>query len=96
MIDQSVDEFVASMTLEEVRDFLRRVAGQPKRQIVGEEREVTLTMLRLKRPCAESNDQRSWTETYIVGSPNNCIEYRVTYFPEGEPEVYEMLKYENE
>jgi hypothetical protein len=54
-------------TKEEARAFLKR-AGLLKnmRVIRGEEREKTLTMLRLM-PSESSNSQHLWTETWTVG-----------------------------
>jgi hypothetical protein len=54
-------------TKEQARAFLKR-AGLLKnmRVIRGEEREKTLTMLRLM-PSESSNSQHLWTETWRVG-----------------------------
>lgn len=54
-------------TKEEARAFLKR-AGllKNKRVIQGEEREKTLTMLRLM-PSESSNSQHLWTETWTLG-----------------------------
>ena len=46
------------------------------RQIEGEEKEKTLTMLRLTEPTVVTNNQHSWNEDYIIGN----LHYSVGYF----------------
>jgi hypothetical protein len=46
-------------------------AFKQRRTIVGEERERTLTMLRLLGPGSQSNNQHIWTESWRIGN----IEY---------------------
>lgn len=62
-----MSDFVSKMTKDQARAFLKR-AGLLKnmRVIRGEEREKTLTMLRLM-PSESSNSQHLWTETWKVG-----------------------------
>lgn len=83
-------EFVDSMSPEELKTFLRKVMGPPKRTLEGTEREQVLTMLALVDPHSTSNNQHSWTDCYMIGG----TEYQVTIFPNEEEIVDEMLKEE--
>lgn len=79
-------------TPEEARAFLRKVMGPPTRVIEGKEREDLLLILALKEPFKETNNQRSWTEYYMIGNK----EFHVTYFPgEEDPYVDEILNDED-
>lgn len=64
-------------TLEQAKEFLRRVLGAPKRELKGTEYDQVWTMLQLMEPTNEYNNQRSYTEEYTVGK----TWYRVTYWP---------------
>lgn len=72
------------------KEFMRRVMGPPKRTLEGAEREHVLTLLALIEPFEQSNNQHSWTDSYMIGD----TEYHVTTFPGGEEIVDEMLKEE--
>lgn len=49
--------------------FLKSLGLLKKRRILqGEEREQVLTMLRLKGPGEESNNQHLWTESWRIGN----------------------------
>jgi hypothetical protein len=65
-------------TKQEAYDFLVRVGViRPNtREIVGDEKAQTLTMLRLLEPSVTSNNQHSWSEDYIIGN----LHYSVNYF----------------
>jgi hypothetical protein len=78
---------ILNMTPEEARAFIRRVMGPPKRQLEGKERENIWLLIKLTTPVSESNNQRTWTEEYLIGGKR----YDVTYGVEDEPivEVYE-------
>jgi hypothetical protein len=52
-----------------LHDFLKSLGLLKKRRILqGEEREQVLTMLRLKGPGEESNNQHVWTESWRIGN----------------------------
>jgi hypothetical protein len=74
-------------TKQEAQLFLRKVMGPPKRTLEGKEREQVLLLLAMMEPCAVSNNQRSWTECYQIGS----TDYQVTTFPDGDVIVDIML-----
>jgi hypothetical protein len=58
----------------EAREFLKRLGYLKQMRVLeGEEREKTLTMLRLM-PGKSSNNQRYWTESWTVGN----ISYELT------------------
>jgi hypothetical protein len=76
-------------TDEEAREFLRKVMGPPKRQLVGKELEDIQFLMDMCEPISSSNNQRTITDEYLIGGRR----YDVTYFPglDEEPivEVYE-------
>ncbi len=75
------------MTPEQVKQFLRKVLGPPKRQLEGQERECVWLLIQMSTPVRESNNQRFWHEEYLIGGRR----YDVTYGVEDTPivEVYE-------
>ena len=75
------------MTREEARMFLRRVMGPPSKTLEGKEREQIMLLLTMMEPYKATNNQHSYTEYYMIGD----TEYHVTYFPNEEPIVDEML-----
>jgi len=51
-----------------LREFMKSIGAFKKRRVLeGEEREKIETMLRLLGPGEESNNQRFWTEQWVVG-----------------------------
>jgi hypothetical protein len=74
-------------TKEEARAFLRKVMGPPSRTLEGEEKEHILLLLTMMEPFKQTNNQRSWTDYYMIGE----TEYHVTSFPDNEPIIDEML-----
>jgi hypothetical protein len=75
------------MTPEEARAFIRKIMGPPKRQLEGQEREHAWLLIKMSTPVSESNNQRFWTEEYLIAGRR----YDVTYGVEDNPivEVYE-------
>lgn len=53
-----------SLTKAEAIEFLKRLGMKDRRVIEGTEREHLLTLLALIEPTSESNNQRTFTETY--------------------------------
>jgi hypothetical protein len=78
---------ILNMTPEEAKAFIRKVMGPPKRRLEGKERENIWLLIKLTTPVRESNNQRFWTEEYLIGNRR----YDVTYGLEDNPiiEVYE-------
>ena len=78
---------VLNMTPEQARTFIREVMGPPKRQLEGLEREHMWLLIKMSTPVRESNNQRIWTEEYLIGDKR----YDITYGLEEQPiiEVYE-------
>lgn len=76
-----------NMTPEQARDFIRKIMGPPKRTLEGKEREQIWTLILMSTPVGESNNQRTFTEEYLIGNKR----YDVTYGLEADPviEVYE-------
>jgi hypothetical protein len=74
-------------TPEQARAFLKRAGLLNTRRVIeGEEREKTLTMLRLIK-SEVSNNQRFWTESWTVGN----ISYALTT-GEGIDELTEIIE----
>lgn len=74
-------------TKEEAEEFLRKVMGPRRRTLVGKEREQVWLLIQMMEPVRESNNQRTWTEEYIIGEKY----YDVTYFSaDEEPEIDEV------
>ena len=65
-------------TRQEAYDFLVKVGAiRPGvRKLEGLEAEHVMTMLLLMEPVVTTNNQRSWTDDYIVGD----LHYSVNYF----------------
>jgi hypothetical protein len=74
-------------TQEEARAWLRKILGPPSKTLEGQERERIMLLLAMMDPVKATNNQHSYTEYYHIGS----TEYHVTYFPNEDPIVEEML-----
>lgn len=83
----SQNQNALNMTPEQARAFIRKIMGPPKRQLEGGEREHAWLLIKMSTPVRESNNQRFWTEEYVIGGRR----YDVTYGVEDIPivEVYE-------
>ncbi len=83
-----MNDFINSMSPEELKAFLRKVMGPPRRTLEGQEKENVWLMIQLiDEPTSASNNQRTITEVYHL----NQKEYRVTYFDGDDFEIDEML-----
>jgi hypothetical protein len=72
-----------------LRAFMRSVMGPPQRTLEGQEREHVLTLLHMIAPFEQSNNQRTWTDSYRIGK----TVYHVTHFPDSDqPIVDEVLE----
>jgi hypothetical protein len=81
-------EFINSMTPEELKSFLRKVMGPPRRTLEGQEKDNVWLMIQLiDEPTSASNNQRTITEVYHL----NQKEYHVTYFDGDDFVIDEML-----
>ena len=78
---------MTEMTREEARLFLRRVMGPPSKTLDGKERERIMLLLAMIDPYKATNNQHSYTEYYMIGN----TEYHISYFPNEEPIVDEIL-----
>ena len=63
------------LTHEEKLQIALKVMSKFGRELTGEEYDKTYTMLSLLEPHSCSNNQRSWTDTYIVGN----LQYDMTF-----------------
>lgn len=73
---------------EKAKAFLRSVMGLPSRALEGAEYDRVWTMLQLIEPYKQSNNQRTWTDQYLIGSTRYDVTYGISDNPEIE-EVYD-------
>ena len=60
-------------TKEEARAFLKSIGLLKQRRVLeGAEREKVMTMLSIIGPGTNSNNQRFWSETWVVGDITYC------------------------
>ncbi len=88
----SVIDYGKDKSPKEIKAFLREVMGPPCKTLEGKEKEQIMLLLALIDPFKETNNQRSWTQYYMIGE----TEYHVTYFPDDDIIVDEMLKDDDE
>jgi hypothetical protein len=62
--------------------------GPPKRVITDVEKEHLMLLLTMMTPISESNNQRSWSETYQIGDTY----YELTTFSADDTILEEILK----
>ncbi len=80
---------ILNLTPEEAKAFIRRITGNPRRVLEGQEKKNVWLMLLLQdTPDEFSNNQHVITEVYKI----NQKEYHVHYFEKGEFEIEEVLK----
>ena len=72
-----------NLTKDQAIEVAKRVMSKFGRELCGDEYDQTLTMLRLLEPNCVSNNQRFWTDTYIVGE----LQYDVTFGLEDKPVI---------
>jgi hypothetical protein len=75
------------MSPDEAREFLRNILGPPSRTLEGKEKEHILLLLVMIEPFKQTNNQRSWTDYYMIGE----TEYHVTTFSKDDVIVDMML-----
>ncbi len=75
---ESSREFMEKLRQDPVRlkKFMRDVLGPPHITLEGKEKEQVLLLLALIEPYSTTNNQRSWTDYYMIGE----TEYHVTSF----------------
>ena len=75
------------LTPEQARNLLQKLGVFKKRRLIyGEERERILTMLRLRGPGEQSNNQHVWTESWRVDN----VEYNI-HCGDGFEELEEVI-----
>lgn len=75
-----------------LKAFMRKVMGPPHITLEGKEREQALLLLALVEPFSTTNDQRSWTDYYMIGE----TEYHVTTFPGSDESIVDKMLPEDE
>jgi hypothetical protein len=61
---------------ERLKAFMRSVMGPPTLELEGKEKDDIMLLLTMVEPFKETNNQRTWTDYYMIGE----TEYHVTYF----------------
>jgi hypothetical protein len=80
--------FINNMSQEELKTFLRKVMGPPRRTLEGQEKENVWLMIQMQdEPDEFSNNQHSISEVYRF----NQREYHVHYFPNESPYIEEIM-----
>jgi hypothetical protein len=89
-----IREFSEKLRADPVRlkEFMRSVMGPPHKTLEGKDKENVLLMLALVEPYKETNNQHSWTAYYNIGGK----EYHVTFFPEADEPIVDMMLPEEE
>jgi hypothetical protein len=78
----------SKMTKEEAKAFLREVMGPPTKELEGQDKKEAMLILSFLEPFEESNNQHSWTSSYMVGETR----YDVTSWPgSNDPTIAEYL-----
>lgn len=90
MTDLHID-YIKNMSPAELKTFLRKVMGPPRRTLEGKERDQVLLLLAMMEPHSTSNNQHSWTECYRIGD----TDYHVTTFP-NEDVIVDLMLLEDE
>ena len=75
-----------------LKAFMRKVMGPPHITLEGKDREQALLLLALVEPFSTTNDQRSWTDYYMIGE----TEYHVTTFPGSDESIVDKMLPEDE
>lgn len=76
------------MNQDEARAFLRKVMGPSRRIIEGDEYDKIMLLILLSEPNQTFNNQRTWTDRYLIGD----TEYDVIYEDFGKTTLEEILK----
>lgn len=90
---KQIQEFSEKLRADPVRlkAFMREVMGPDTVELEGKEKDDILLLLKMAEPFEESNNQRTWTDKYMIGE----TEYHVTYW-EDETVVERVLKDDEE
>jgi hypothetical protein len=88
-----IQEFAEQLRADPVRlkAFMREVMGPATVELEGKEKDDILLLLKMVEPFKETNNQRAWTDYYMIGE----TEYHVTYW-EDETVVERILKDDEE
>ena len=86
-------DWARTLTPEEARAFIRKVSGAPIRILKGDEYDKIWMLLNMLEPMSTSNNQRTWTEVYVIGNEEESYEYHVTWWSANElPDIALILK----
>lgn len=87
-------DWAKTLTPEEACAFIRKIQPPPTRKIEGDEYNKVWTLLQLiGNPASTSNNQRTWTDIYVIGNQDEHDEYHVTWWAANElPEITVIIK----
>ena len=71
-----------------LKAFMRKVMGPPRRTLEGDEYNHILLIMGLTEPVESSNNQRTWTDEYIIEGKR----YDATYGLGDMPEIEEVIE----
>lgn len=71
-----------------LRKFLRDVIGPETRILTGDEYNHILLIMGLTEPVSSSNNQRTWTDEYVIEGRR----YDITYGLDDTPEIVEVIE----
>lgn len=86
-ISKKIREWRESMSKEQHKALLRAILGPPKKELTGEEYTKIWTLISLLDPVTVSNNQRTETEEYVIGTKR----YDVTYGLGDKPIIEEYI-----
>jgi hypothetical protein len=91
---KSSREFMEELRQDPVRlkKFMRSVMGPPHKTLEGKEKEQAMLLLALIKPYSTTNNQRSWTDYYMIGE----TEYHVTTFVDSSELIVDKMIPEDE
>ena len=91
---ESSREYMDELLKDPVRlkAFMRAVQGPPRKTLEGKEKEQALLLLALIKPYSTTNNQRSWTDYYMIGE----TEYHVTTFVDSVELIVDKMLPEDE
>lgn len=69
------------MTTKDIPIHLKKLLGLHSRELKGKEYEQVWMLLQLIKPYAESNNQRSWTDSYKLNGKEYDVTYGITETP---------------
>jgi len=87
-VAKKMREWRESMSEEQHKALLRAILGPPKKELTGKDYTKAWTLISMANPVKVSNNQRTETEEYIIGTKR----YDVTYGLGDKPIIEEYIR----